>query len=157
MHRLAISHHGCNSNITDWCSFYERVSIILCALILDNNSHKAPWWDTIASAVRRIIMVCQLTALLSSTVHLWHGEHHERASPFPGLVRIPIICSFIRGVSSRQAVTGHRAKCGTVKSVINVQFRCCLVKASPFTFVKFNLSRCEALNCRQRMLTSWSQ
>lgn len=49
-------------------------------------------------------MVCQLTVLLSSTVRLWHGEHHERASPFPGLVRIPIICSFIRGVSSRQAV-----------------------------------------------------
>ena len=59
---------------------------------------------------------CQLTVLLSSTDHLWLGEHHGRASPFPGLVRLPNICSFIRGVSSRQVLTGHRAKCGTVKS-----------------------------------------
>jgi len=60
---------------------------------------------------------CQLTARLSSTVHLWHGEHHGRARPFPDLVRLPNICSFIHGMSSRQAVTGHRAKCGTVKSL----------------------------------------
>lgn len=60
---------------------------------------------------------CQLTALLSSTDHLWLGEHHGRTSSFPGLVRLPNIRSFIRGVSSRQTLTGHRAKCETVKSV----------------------------------------
>jgi len=72
---------------------------------------------------------------LSSTDHLWLGEHHVEPASFPdrlgaaalpavnqrltlsrGADWFPNICSFIHCVSSRQAGMGHRAKVRTVES-----------------------------------------